>query len=105
MMAENQSSEIFASPRECNSINYQLVCLPLINRSLRHYSLSLSLSLRFAVSILALHSRYIFYISDCGGGEKRRFVKRGNDVSMIDPFNKCEKEEEIARKHIGIGNS
>lgn len=43
MMAENQSSEIFASPRECNSINYQLVCLPLINRSLRHYSLSLSL--------------------------------------------------------------
>lgn len=103
MMAENQSSEIFASPRECNSINYQLVCLPLINRSLRHYSVSLSLSLRFAVSILALHSRYIFYISDCG--EKRRFVKRGNDVSMIDLFNKCEKEEEIARKHIGIGNS
>lgn len=44
MMAENQSSEIFASPRECNSINYQLVCLPLINRSLRHYSVSLSLS-------------------------------------------------------------
>lgn len=28
-------------------------------------------------------------------------MKRGNDVSTIDPFNKCEKEEEIARKHIG----
>lgn len=32
-------------------------------------------------------------------------MKRGNDVSTIDPFNKCEKEEEIARKRIGIGNS
>lgn len=28
-------------------------------------------------------------------------MKRGNDLSMIDPFNKYEKEEEIARKHIG----
>lgn len=61
MMAENQSSEIFASPRECNSINYQLVCLPLINRSLRHYSVSLSLpSIRIfdPCAPLAIHILY-----------------------------------------------